>query len=243
MITKLINGRKVKLYDSIEDLPMANFQKFNRYMLLDSGIGSDFSDIDLHIEKIGKLMQTNKTAALQELYNMRQNLYYITENINVKFLAFITLIYEIDGKIVYDLSDDNIKAIAAKLNKASKSFIYETLSALKKNLNKELTMCFPTFFDDTYEKEVFGQLKQKAYLALDSIINEEVLVEDLEVDSVLPRSYQGKNSAEVAYMKQYEIAVMMVSTKTNLDPNKMNVFEFYSILEGLKKAMPNSKKK
>lgn len=236
MITKVLNGKKVRLYDSIEELPMANFQKFNRYLLLDSGIGCDFEDIDQHIEKIGKLMHVNKAAALQELQNMRQNMYYIVENINTKFLAFIALIHDIDGKVVYDLSDKSIKELSVKLNTVEKSLIYSILEHLKKNLNNELILCFPTFFDDTYEKEIYTQLRHKTFIILDAIINEQEVVGEVEVDSIYkPKVYSGKSSVEIAYMKQYETASVIVAEKTGREPGKLSVFEFYSILESIKK--------
>ena len=36
MIMKNINGHVVKIYDSIEELPIINFQKYNKFMLIDS---------------------------------------------------------------------------------------------------------------------------------------------------------------------------------------------------------------
>ena len=34
----VINNTVLELYDGIEELPIVNFQKFNKYMLIDSGI-------------------------------------------------------------------------------------------------------------------------------------------------------------------------------------------------------------
>ena len=72
----LFNNRTIEVYDSIEELPIVNFQKYNKYLLIDSGIGSDVDSIDEHIVKIAKLIKKEDSQkAMQELLNMRQNLY------------------------------------------------------------------------------------------------------------------------------------------------------------------------
>lgn len=41
-----IKGMNVELYDSIEDLPIMRFHKYNKMLLVDAGVGSDLSDFD-----------------------------------------------------------------------------------------------------------------------------------------------------------------------------------------------------
>lgn len=113
MKSLLINKKIVRVYDSIDEMPIINFQKYNKYLLIDSGIGSDADDIDAHIVKIAKYIKSNNNRkALQELQNMRQNIYMVNSEISPKYLAFAALIYSIDGKKVDDLSDDGLKKTA-----------------------------------------------------------------------------------------------------------------------------------
>lgn len=35
---------KVELYDSIDELPIVRFHKYNKMLLIDAGVGSDLSD-------------------------------------------------------------------------------------------------------------------------------------------------------------------------------------------------------
>ena len=56
MKSLLINKKIVQVYDSIDEMPIVNFQKYNKYLLIDSGIGSDVDDIDAHIVKIAKFI-------------------------------------------------------------------------------------------------------------------------------------------------------------------------------------------
>lgn len=46
-----IKGMNVELYDSIDDLPIMRFHKYNKMLLVDAGVGSDLSDFDRHIER------------------------------------------------------------------------------------------------------------------------------------------------------------------------------------------------
>ena len=117
MKSLLINKKIVRVYDSIDEMPIINFQKYNKYLLIDSGIGSDADDIDAHIVKIAKYIKSNNNRkALQELQNMRQNIYMVNSEISPKYLAFAALIHSVDGKEVNDLSDDGLRKIVAKVS-------------------------------------------------------------------------------------------------------------------------------
>ena len=45
-----IGKHKLKIYDSIEELPIVRHHKFNKLMLIDAHIGSELSDFDNHLE-------------------------------------------------------------------------------------------------------------------------------------------------------------------------------------------------
>ena len=77
MKTITVKGKVIKLYDSIDEMPITNFQKYNKYILLDAGLGSDVDSVDQHIVNIAKLINTDKKKAMQELQNMRQNMHLI----------------------------------------------------------------------------------------------------------------------------------------------------------------------
>ena len=79
MIVKKIGKHEIKLYDSIDDMPIINFQKYNKFLLIDSGVGSDLEDIDLHITKIANYIQNDRSLAIQELQNMRQAMYFVNQ--------------------------------------------------------------------------------------------------------------------------------------------------------------------
>ena len=78
----IFNNKIIKVYDSIDEMPIVNFQKYNKYLLIDSGIGSDADDIDAHIVKVAKFIKANDNKkALQELQNLRQNMHMVNSEI------------------------------------------------------------------------------------------------------------------------------------------------------------------
>ena len=39
----------IKLYDSVDELPIGAYQRYNKFLLIDAGIGSSIDDFDAHI--------------------------------------------------------------------------------------------------------------------------------------------------------------------------------------------------
>ena len=49
MKTISLANRTIKLYDSIDEMPIENFQRYNKYIIIDAGLGSDIDSVDEHI--------------------------------------------------------------------------------------------------------------------------------------------------------------------------------------------------
>lgn len=191
-----VNKKTVRVYDSIDEMPIINFQKYNKYLLIDSGIGSDVDDIDAHITRIAKFIKSNNAKkALHELQNMRQSMYMVNSEISPKYLAFAALIHSIDGEEVNDLSDDGLKNVLARLKEIKHSKIIDFLVWLKKKVTTELEIYFPGDFVSPKEKDAYDKLKQRTLFVLDSMINGTDNSEQIEtIDIVMlnmhsPKSY------------------------------------------------------
>lgn len=241
MKSLLINKKIVRVYDSIDEMPIVNFQKYNKYLLIDSGIGSDADDIDAHIVKIAKLIKANNNKkALQELQNMRQNMYMVNNEISPKYLAFAALIHSIDGKEVNDLSDDGLKKLLQDLKDVKHSKVIDFLLWLKKKVTSELETYFPGDFVNPKEKEAYDKLKNRTLLVLDSIINDTDNTEQIElIDTLMlnmhtPKVFIGSESVEVKYDKQFESTCLLIAQKTNMDARKMTVLQFYNAIDNIK---------
>lgn len=241
MKSLLINKKIVRVYDSIDEMPIINFQKYNKYLLIDSGIGSDADDIDAHIIKIAKFIKANNSKkALQELQNMRQNMYMVNSEISPKYLAFAALIHSIDGKEVNDLSDDGLKKLLQDLKDIKHSKVINFLLWLKKKVTNELETYFPGDFVNPKEKEAYDKLKNRTLLVLDSIINNTDNTKQIEsIDTMMlnmhaPNVFIGSESVEVKYDKQFESTCLLIAQKTNMDARKMTVLQFYNAIDNIK---------
>lgn len=241
MKSLLINKKIVRVYDSIDEMPIVNFQKYNKYLLIDSGIGSDADDIDAHIVKIAKYIKSNNNRkALQELQNMRQNIYMVNSEISPKYLAFAALIHSVDGKEVNDLSDDGLKKLLQDLKEIKHSKVIDFLLWLKKKVTSELEIYFPGDFVNPKEKEAYDKLKARTLLVLDSVINDTdnskqiELIDTMMLNMHTPKVFIGSESVEVKYDKQFESTCLLIAQKTNMDARKMTVLQFYNAIDNIK---------
>lgn len=244
-----INNKIIQVYDSIDEMPIVNFQKYNKYLLIDSGIGSDVDDIDSHIVKIAKFINLKDSKkALQELQNMRQNLYMINSEISPKYLAFAALIHSINGKRVTNLSDDNLKAILKSISEVKHSAIIDFMMWLKKKVASELELYFPNEFVNPKEKEAYDKLRSRTLLVLEEIVKDtdnsdkiDVIDEDL-FSSYAPKVFCGSKSVEIKYDKQFESACLLIAQETNMDAKKMTVLQFYNAIDNIKRQAENKEK-
>lgn len=244
----VINNKRLLVYDSIDELPIANFQKYNKYLLLDAGIGSDVNDIDAHITKIARYIKSDPKQAMQELQNMRQNLFMISSSISPKYLAFAALIHSVNDNKVTDLSDDNLKTILDSLKTVKHSWLTNFVAKIKKKIQAELELYFPEDFINVKEKEAYDRLKRRTLLVLEDIKNGTDSSSEIDrIDDYLfnlhkPNSFSGVDSAEIKYDKQFESMCLLISQKANMDARNMTVLQFYTALDNIKQQLEAEQK-
>lgn len=243
MKTINLNGRTLKLYDSIDEMPIVNFQKYNKFILLDLGIGSDVNSVDSHLVNLTKLIKSDLSKASQELQNLRQNMYMIVSEISPKYMAFAALIHSINGKELDNLSDDNLKDVLAEIKTIKHSTIIKFLLSVKKKLNFELETFFPSEFNNIKEIAYYDKIKQRTLLVLQGIIDDTDVSHGVtEIDDYLfglykPKSFTGTKSAEIKYEKQFETTCMLISQKTGMRAKSMTVLEYYNTLSNIEKQV------
>ena len=109
----------VKLYDSIDELPIKRFHAYNRFLLVDAGIGSDIADFDNHVARCVQYFKDGDAAnAGKELDNLRQNVFLVLSQQNLKHLSLACLIKEIDGVEYDDMSQDGLQRVIDMLGDA-----------------------------------------------------------------------------------------------------------------------------
>lgn len=140
-----INGHIIEMYDSIEDMPITRYNAFNRYSIIDSGLGNTFADVDQKItETIGLVNSDAKDKAIQSLMNMRNTYYFMFENIDPKSSSFICMVKSIDGKPNDDISENGILKTREILmrTKITRAMMITILTELKKKLIVSLKSIF-----------------------------------------------------------------------------------------------------
>ena len=204
-----VGKHKVVLYNSIEELPMARFHKYNKMMLVDAGLGSDLNAVDGHIERaVAFIKNDRRQEAATELENMRQAIYLVMQQVSPRHLSFAVLVKSVDGMACDDISDNVI------------------------------------------EKEYYDLMKRRTQAMLDAVLNGDTeeqrevigrLTDELVMFSK-PRSFTGKDSAEVTYDKQYEDMCLTMSQQLHQDPKKYTVMEYYNAYGYIKKQLKRQKR-
>lgn len=239
MIKVDIAGKVVELYDSIEELPILRFQKYNKYLLLDACVGSDLNDISGRIDKAIRYVGIDPKSAIMELRNLQIGIALIGEELSPKHMAFAAIIHSIQGKPI-GTSDDAFKDALKSLDKASNNFINRLLESIKKKIDEQLEAYFPTVNSSGMERQTFDLIKRRAILQLDSLIDGKDREGDiLQVEDELlllnkPKQFNSEINTEVEYDKDFNRSILLIQDNINADGHKMTVMQFYNALDYIK---------
>lgn len=239
-----IGNHDVDIYDAIEELPMARFHKYQKFLLVDAGIGSTIEDFDRRIEKARRFCMCNDAAnAQKELDNLRQCVYMIESGMSPKHLSFACLVFAIDGQQCVDSSDDALQKIVATFADAPIGELTDHLGTVKKKIDTELMLYFPKVFEDSSIKEYFDIVRKRTMAVLNNIVagmeapDATPEVEQMTTQLITyshPQAFSGSDSAEITFDRQYENLCVLLSHNLNVQPKQYTVLEFYNAFEFLK---------
>lgn len=235
------------MYDSIEEMPILRFHKYNKLLLIDSGIGSDLTDFDKHVEKTIRYINAKTPhLAVQEMENLRQNIYFIQAEISPKYMAFAALIKSVNNKPCEDLSDDALLRLLKQFN-ISHGKLTDLLESVKKKIDEELNVYFAANFDDAKTKEYYDQLKRRTVAVLNGVINGindelNIFIENITNELITYFKPQNFGKIEVEYDKQFDKMCLLLSQHLNVEPKKMTVLEYYNAFEYIKDEAKKKKK-
>ena len=246
-----LNGHRVEIFSSIEELPIIRFHKYNKCLLVDAGVGSDLSSFDAHIERVVRFIRNDsREKAAKEMENMRQNIYLIMQGLNPQHMAFACLVYRIDGQRYDDLSDEGLNKVLTLLGGASAKDITNETEELKKKIDQELSMYFPAIFDDSRTKEYYDLLKERTKAILNCILDGDTKDNAERVEQLTdrmityhkPKTFTGQGSVEIEYDKQFENMCLMISKNLNTDAKNMTVLGYYNAYEYIQKQQNMQKR-
>ena len=134
---KLNDKSTITLYSSIKELPIELSEKFNNYLLQDAGIGNTIESVDDHLSRLMVFVsEGKKDELLEEVKNLRYNLFSMISEWDYESLSFGCLVKEVNGEPVTDYSSEGIIALMAKLSNEglNNEKVQSVIDEVKKNL-------------------------------------------------------------------------------------------------------------
>lgn len=252
MRTEKIGKHSVEFYDAIDELPIVRFHKYQKLLLVDAGVGADIAAFDQHIEKVRRYILDDKLPkAAKEIENLRQCVYLIQSGISPQHLAFATLVTKIDGRECNDLTDDALSEIVKQLGDVPQKKLTATFEAVKKKIDAELMLYFPTLFNGSEIKEYYDLLKRRTLEILKGIIEGlDNPMDGKEVERLTaalitysnPKSFEGSEGVEVQFDRQFENLCLVLSEQMHVEPKKYTVLEFYNAFDFVKERARQAEK-
>lgn len=245
----VVGKHNIEIYDDINEMPIVRYQRYQKLLLIDAGIGSDLTMIDQHIVKIGSFIKEGeKENALKELSNLRQNVFFIQSEFDPKLKAVAALVRSIDGEQV-EFTESELTRVAKILSGETKKRFTALFDAVKKKIDTELTIYFPRLFVDSQIKEYYDTLKERTMAILKNIAEGKDDVEDERVGEITlklmtfskPTDWGG--GAEVDIDKQFESVCLAISEQLHRNPKEFTTMEFYNAYELLTDRAREAKKR
>lgn len=130
-----IGCHDIEIWDSVEDMPIARWNKFQKYLMIEGSASIDTSSIENHVRRAQLLIKEAGGAmrAAVELENILQSIAFSNSGVNPKSYAFACVVRSIDGELCDDISDDGLKHTIERLDSISKREQDSVVETVKKN--------------------------------------------------------------------------------------------------------------
>ena len=231
----------VEIYESIEELPITRWHKYQKYSLIESGIGSDLASVDAHIARaIAYFKKGEGDKASAELQNLRQAVYFVQNEENLRLLSCACLIKSVDGVPCDDLTEEGLRRVVEKITDVPTNVVAALFKAVKKKMDTEVATYFPSLYSATSKEKEFSDILLKRTIAeIHTITRGEDDAKVRELDETLltmitPMTFQGEKNFEVEYDKQFEKMCAIISQHQGVNAKQYNVMEFFAAYEQIK---------
>lgn len=246
MVGKRIANHDVVFYDSVEDLPVVQFHRYSKYILVESGIGDSIQDIDRHITKIINFLNDTRKAH-QEVLNLRQCLYMVATEQDIRNKATLCLVKSVDGVDWVDFSDSGLDTLYKMLETASQKELNALAEEVRNKIDENLLLYFPKVFEDATQKNYADLLRQRAMLQIGEIMGDDnkSKIEDVTAKIYAmhnPKGFNGADSEEIKFDKQFEDMCLMMAKEFGGGIKKFTTMEFYTAFERLLRQYNETKK-
>jgi len=238
MVSKTVNGHTLVFYDSIEDLPITQFHRYSKHLLVAGGVGDSIADIDRHITRVINFLNDPKKA-YQELINLRQCIYLVATEQDVRNKATLCLVKNVDGKRWTDYSDSGLEELYQMINDATKKDLDTIAKEVGDRIDSNLMQYFPSIFEDASQKNYVDLLRKRAVLQIGAIVNgddNEEQIKDVTAKMYAmqnPKGFAGPESEEVRFDKQFEDMCLLMAKEFGGGIKQYTTTEFYTAFERL----------
>lgn len=249
-IRKGLKKTSIVLYDDIDQMPIERFNKANKYWMLHDNLGSTFQDIDLqHINRL-MLLADNKEKLIKELENLRILIYNIINEINPNHMAFACLVHSIDGKVCDDLSEEGINRTLKKLNEIglTEGELKKKTKEVRTKIYGDLELRYPEIFKNILSVAFWAKLKERTLKVLQGIIEDKEFTEEINAADryfsmlIQPKSFSGKDNAELRYDKDFEKNCIILSSMANKPVKEVSTTEYFALIQHYNDQIQNGRK-
>ncbi len=136
----------LELYDSIDNLPQLRKHLFDKFLIMELGMGGSIEGIEQSFQKLDHFIAAKDfDKLLIERSNLHSKFINILSTINFKSLAFICLVKSYKGKQVDIIDESGAEIIQKKiLQKIKNKNLSEFIEVVKKKYLKSLGYTFQT---------------------------------------------------------------------------------------------------
>lgn len=250
-----IGDHSLELYQTIGELPARRYSLFQKYTIIESGVGSDINAISAHFAKLFEFIAWDmKEDAEREARNMFYNFYTMLEQLYIPGLAFCCTLHRVDGKPLEDTSEDALRLLVQKLSDwgLTHDICAGWMDGFKKKIYSELKQYFPGYFNDEQTIEYYSKIKARILAVaeavdakdmqlaeqrlrdIDKYFTEQLKPQDFDVDS--------EQNASVQADITFETLCGVLESNGVANAADMTVMQFYSRLEYFRKLHTAIKK-
>ena len=139
MKTIEIGEHKIEMWESAEQMTMKRYHRFNKFLMIDNEVGSDFTDYNKRTEKAIQFLKNKMVEeALKELDNRRMLVFNSFSGYQPKGRALAIMVKSIDGEEFKDFSSSTLDKILDKIEEIemSQTQAKEIVDEVKKKSKK-----------------------------------------------------------------------------------------------------------
>lgn len=236
---------QIELFASIDNLPILRYNRFIKYQMQASEIGSNFVDFDRRSLKLIQFLQKNMIKeAAQEVENRRLTIHNSYNDIIPSGKAFACLVRRIDNVEYKEYSPENLDACLDHLERIGlgNADAMEQLKEVKKKIENQLTAYFPKIFPRGGNRQLTALRVKRCFAQLDGLIEKKdnkdaifgIEKEILEQDKPNNWNIWQDGNMERALEIEFKKFAIAVAEQTKQVLETITVAMFYTTVELLK---------